>query len=683
MASSIPSQERFVDPYASYNSNVVNTLTEVVTNGRNGVVTPNSCQVEQTDSTSLIVLTGNVIKDDVLIKVTANHTININDLDQYIQTGPFPAPGYNYIVLDYTYVKSKPPPVATIKILRPGERNILAYVSSYLLLKIVEITHTSGVNTITKLLDFDPENNAMQRETLWAYASTQGLINIHGSNDRGRMVYETSRDKYYFGYNDKWGELAAGGVSLDVNTNTPGVSAGVLCYIDSSKNAVPSIGTSFQTQADIIPTAIASIADGGKAIICGFVSGIQVETGTLVGTGDLVYLSTLEAGKVTSAKPTPIFQLVGRALSNGSVTTPIDMLFFPKIMLTINLENSLELVDWTDASPDGYYATIDVRGLEGDSAYLIQLYDSSTHEQVIPTKVEIIDSGDYIKVWQPAPQELDYIVSGGSSGGGSGGGGGGGGGAVTEHSLLTNLAYNVSGHTGFAPSPHNNTHHSQPFVEVSGVNFTNLNASGSVGPSSTQVAAGNHLHSQYVDVPSESVLLFYNNTAITGYTLLTTVNDAVVYVTPGSVAGGEAGGTYKTGGTWTQPIHSHDLAMHTHDMQSHFHGFTLPSHNHKIWTFTGYMTSAYAFDNLGVTFPITSKAQGKASGNLITDITAADGYTRNTDYYTSNSDPVIAGTTANPSASNTGSGGPSTTGTANTPNTWRPVGINMTLQKRN
>ena len=51
MASTIPNQERVVDPFASYNSNVVNRITEIVTQNTEGMLTVNSMQVEL-DTTS-------------------------------------------------------------------------------------------------------------------------------------------------------------------------------------------------------------------------------------------------------------------------------------------------------------------------------------------------------------------------------------------------------------------------------------------------------------------------------------------------------------------------------------------------------------------------------------------------------------------------------------------------------
>lgn len=62
------------------------------------------------------------------------------------------------------------------------------------------------------------------------------------------------------------------------------------------------------------------------------------------------------------------------------------------------------------------------------------------------------------------------------------------------------------------------------------------------------------------DVPSGEIILFEKDTAVTGYTLLINKDDMVVFITKGTAAGGEQGGTDKIGGTWTQPNHAHDQA---------------------------------------------------------------------------------------------------------------------------
>lgn len=76
-------------------------------------------------------------------------------------------------------------------------------------------------------------------------------------------------------------------------------------------------------------------------------------------------------------------------------------------------------------------------------------------------------------------------------------------------------------------------------------------------------------------VPIGGSILFYSNTALNGYILHADplIDDDVVYITKGSVAGGETGGAAKVGGTWTQ-VHSHPTRDHTLSVNE------MPVHNH-------------------------------------------------------------------------------------------------------
>lgn len=65
------------------------------------------------------------------------------------------------------------------------------------------------------------------------------------------------------------------------------------------------------------------------------------------------------------------------------------------------------------------------------------------------------------------------------------------------------------------------------------------------------------------DIPYQTTLLFESNTAITGYTLRTDIDDYHVYIGSGSGAGGLTGGIARTGGTWTQPNHTHTFSATT------------------------------------------------------------------------------------------------------------------------
>jgi len=109
-----PSQVRTVDPYASYHSNVVNKLTRLVTRNTNCIHSKYAVDVS-VDSTSpdhvVIVSAGECFKDDVLIELTAEHSVDIRDSANYAPSA-ICWPGTWYVVLDYVYSKSRPAPQA-------------------------------------------------------------------------------------------------------------------------------------------------------------------------------------------------------------------------------------------------------------------------------------------------------------------------------------------------------------------------------------------------------------------------------------------------------------------------------------------------------------------------------------------------------------------------------------------
>ena len=161
MGNPVPTQSRSVDPYASYNSNIVNALTRIVSNGNDCIL--NGSKITATiDSTSSISLSsGRCIKDDVLIEIDSI-VVDMTDEDFYVSpsTGFWGDDGYYYIVLEYTYTKSKPAPIAYIKVVQPSERtNDFVFNTSHLLLAVIQVS--SG--QIIDILDEDPEypNNSV------------------------------------------------------------------------------------------------------------------------------------------------------------------------------------------------------------------------------------------------------------------------------------------------------------------------------------------------------------------------------------------------------------------------------------------------------------------------------------------------------------------------------------------
>jgi len=414
MASTIPVQERIVDPFASYNSNVVNRITEIVTQNDEGMLITNSLQVIS-DSTSpndtVLVKPGYAVKDDVLINITAQHSVNITDLSQYVSTTTFfPGAGYYYIVLEYQYQKQRPAPVAYIKILKPTERGLLVEGSPYLLLKVLDV-NISG--TILALYDSDPDPmySTNERTYLRHYAgAVTNLPTFDQDRDQGRIAYESDRNKFYFGYESEWGELLPESVQIPIDLDTTGVSVGDICYVNSGGTASLASAAAINSSADFIITTINSDLITGFGIISGYAEGINVETAITISVGDKLYLSETDAGKVTNVKSAPYFQSVGRAVSAGNDTTPINIIFSPRSILSeTGVRISGQISSWSGVA-GSYYYDIDTSELAAD-AFMCSWFDDSTKYQVVPQDVEIRDSGDTLRVYfNINTLTINYIV---------------------------------------------------------------------------------------------------------------------------------------------------------------------------------------------------------------------------------------------------------------------------------
>jgi hypothetical protein len=670
MASRIPSQVRHVDPYASYNSNTVNKLTQMITRGNNGITTKTDLDVIQ-DSTSpttvVDVTPGFIFKDDVLIEFTENAEVDFTDLNCYIAPGSgFDEDGWYAIVFEYTYIKSRPAPTATVKILKPSQILSPHIGTSLLFLKAVYVTGGGPhyIDTSVDFWDYYPTYPTIKREYTDLYFGVEVILpGFNPDTDQGRVVYETSTDAFWFGYSNRWGRISAG-VEVTLNTDTTGVDVGTLCYTDSNGDAAPAIATDENTGAEVVVLQIGlAVNNTGRATMGGFVQDVPVESAIIVNVGDLLYLSNTEAGTVTSVKTTPARQVVGRAITGGNSAVPISILFFPRDVLSIAISGAIHPSDW---NPDGglYSEEIEISALDIDSTHptvIVNVWDDADDKKISPADVEIIGNGTALKIYSPSNTvSWNYIIS---TGGGSVGTTGGGGGGTNDHSLLFNLTYAASGHTGFAPSPHNNAHHSATYIEAAGVTYENLLANLDIGTGATQVSQGNHTHASLVDIPSLAIILFDSAVQITGYTLQVDQDDQLVYISSGG------GPSQKFGSTWSQPLHGHPFtSTHTHTSGSHTHtggSHTLtitemPSHRHGISPPAANHTAGISDYQGGGRISITSNTQYTGGGASHNHGSTGPG----------------AGTTGNGTASGV-------TNNNGTPNSWRPLGRNYTRQKRN
>jgi len=155
--------------------------------------------------------------------------------------------------------------------------------------------------------------------------------------------------------------------------------------------------------------------------------------------------------------------------------------------------------------------------------------------------------------------------------------------------------------------------------------------------------AGLEFAAETRDIPSGEIILFEKDTAVAGYTLLITKDDMVVYITKGSVAGGEAGGTDKSGGTWTQPDHVHGLTNHQHELPMHCEGGAIRHPQSNVFG-----TSTTSVNMIASSSTLSGETRAYALSAGVYDWSAHD----------------------------------ETLGSA-TVNTWRPSGRNFTRQQRN
>jgi len=173
----------------------------------------------------------------------------------------------------------------------------------------------------------------------------------------------------------------------------------------------------------------------------------------------------------------------------------------------------------------------------------------------------------------------------------------------------------------------------------------------------------------YNDVPLNTILLIESDVQLTGYSLLTNKDDMTVYITKGSGAAGEAGGTDKAGGTWEPQAHIHSQSAHTHPVSSHTHGIssgTVPgaaAHTHPPQSGYGNFMSS------------SGSTHGEAGDSYGTFLNTGSNVAGATSH---NHGGVTVGGVATAT-----SGGGENTGAIVTPvNTWRPKGRNFTRQQR-
>ncbi len=190
MGNPTPIQERSVDPYSSYDSNVVNKLTRIISDGTDCLLMPTPVMCSHFSGTVIRASEGKSIKDDVLIE-TKLLDISITDADFYVDSsnGTNNEDGYYYVVLEYVYNKIAPPPEANIKLIKPSQRAGTYNPTLHLFINCVRII--GGV--LAGIWNYDPENPSVERHLVggggvgtqveWTSISDSGSSTLTSDSD--------------------------------------------------------------------------------------------------------------------------------------------------------------------------------------------------------------------------------------------------------------------------------------------------------------------------------------------------------------------------------------------------------------------------------------------------------------------------------------------------------------------
>jgi hypothetical protein len=211
-----------------------------------------------------------------------------------------------------------------------------------------------------------------------------------------------------------------------------------------------------------------------------------------------------------------------------------------------------------------------------------------------------------------------------------------------------------------------------------------------------QLYYGNEVDSDFrslVDIPKWARIFFESDTTILGYSLLTSVDDALLYITKGSAALGEPGASLKDSGSWTATAHTHTQlhehtgGTHSHTLNNHTH--TISAHNHQFIKYSG-VNNTRTYNSSGVEVRLQDYDEYHGSG-LVINVTdnGADPRSVTGDRYTKDN---TAQTTTAPGFS-VSSDSPYTLDEISNENTgnmeyqpdaptWRPRGRNFTRQSR-
>ena len=143
-----PQQQRTADPYSEQRySSVINRFTRMVTGGKNVILQADQSFIITIDDWKTItVKPGLFVKDDALIHMTDDYTIDFTDELMYVDAaGVMTISDYYYIVAEYTYSRSLPAPKSYYRIIR-DENIFLNFQTSYLYLGNIFVKWNDGLS---------------------------------------------------------------------------------------------------------------------------------------------------------------------------------------------------------------------------------------------------------------------------------------------------------------------------------------------------------------------------------------------------------------------------------------------------------------------------------------------------------------------------------------------------------
>jgi hypothetical protein len=192
----IPTQERAVDPFSSYDSDNVSRLTRIVTSGEDKIAQDGQLEPSIPATGSIVDVTqGIAVKDDILIHITSDFQLDASDPFDFQNNSllNYPTVEETYIVLQYQYVKTPQVPEAQVLFLNdiadydPDLHIFLgkAHFDTATTIDLISLSDGSVVRPVANLCDNYTDQDAIDAQVIGnnnvSYQWTGTTINhFHG-----------------------------------------------------------------------------------------------------------------------------------------------------------------------------------------------------------------------------------------------------------------------------------------------------------------------------------------------------------------------------------------------------------------------------------------------------------------------------------------------------------------------